>query len=164
MSAYAHTSDEVVATVRKRAADGETVKTLAAEYRVYRSTIRNWLRGATRGANKKKYKHLSNDEVCRFRNLASKGRSLKTLCREYGVSLAAGHKLVSGERRTDAGGPFRHQWKLDGHRIYVRGDGWSADEDEMAMTLPAKVVSERTGRTERAVWARKRRIRDMEAG
>jgi hypothetical protein len=152
-------TDETVAATCRRARQGERVADLAAELRVSPWTVYMWLRGARRGAGRKKYKYLTDARVYDFRVRAAQGELLTRLCREFGLSRNAGDKLVSGKRRPEAGGPLRHQWQSSVRRVSPREDFWSAEEDELAMTVQAKVAAVRTGRTEAAVWARKRRIR-----
>jgi hypothetical protein len=102
---------------------------------------------------------LTDEQVRAFRVRAAQGEFLGELCREFGLSRNAGDKLVAGHRRAEVGGTLRHEWPTMVRRACPREDFWSPDEDAMAMSLPAKVVAEKTGRTEDAVWARKRRLR-----
>jgi hypothetical protein len=153
--------DETIAVIRKRAAAGERPVDLAAEYGIPKWTVYTWLRRARRGAVRKAYTYLSDKQVCELRTRAANGEPLSVLSREFGIARNSADKLVQGHRRQGAGGPLRHQWPPRGRRALPRKDFWSAAEDAMAMSLPVRVVAQRTGRSEEAVWSRRTRLRKL---
>jgi hypothetical protein len=153
--------DAVVAEVIRRRAQGELIIDLAAELGVHVNTVSSWVRRVRRSDGQKRYRYLKDKDVRTIRVRAAQGHPLARLAREFGLSLTSVNKLVAGRRRREAGGPLRDEWSQETIRSRRRMDGWSAAEDEMAMTLPAKAVAKQTGRTEGAVRARRSKIRSM---
>jgi hypothetical protein len=77
--------------------------------------------------------------------------------------------------RRESAAAVMHHWRLSaqtvckwrralGGRAHHRGQPWTEEEDELVRTLTAQEAAARTGRSVKAIWSRRHKLRVNPAG